>query len=154
AAIEGLGDRRCYAEILLAMAKTARYLPAGLSMGRPSMGPWRIQPIPSAAARTRRDGPPHPLQPPVMVAASRALSAVTIVQKAAVPETVTGLSSMPLDRYTGQFEISVIHVLTITQHGEELFAQLTGQPAVRLTAGHASEFADEPGDMKITFVPN
>jgi hypothetical protein len=163
AAIEGLGDRRCYADILLDMARTARYLPAGLAMARSSTVPWRIERILGTPALPTRIGPRRRLFTAAMLVPLAALSAVTIVQRAApglpglaapMAYTLTGSGLPPLDRYTGRFEIGVISVLTITQHGRELSAQLTGEPKLQLVAKHAQEFADELGDMSVAFVLN
>jgi hypothetical protein len=160
AAIAGLGNRRCYADILLDIAKTARPLAAGLAMARVSMLPWRIERILATKAAPARIGPRRRLLTVAIFVPVSALSAVTIVQKA-MPQaanlsaplstTLSGFGLSELDRYAGQYEIG-ISVLTIARQGKQLFARLTGQPDLTLAALGSREFADGFGDVSITFV--
>jgi hypothetical protein len=160
AAIAGLGDRRYYAGILLEIAKMARPLAGGLAMARSGMLPWRIDRILATAASPVRIGRWPRLLTAAMFVPVSGLSAVTIVQKAApqaanlsapLATTLSGLGLTELDRYAGQYEIG-ISVLTIARQGKQLFARLTGQPDLPLAALGGHEFADEFGDMSITFV--
>jgi hypothetical protein len=160
-AIERLGDRYYYADILLDMAKTARHLPAGLAMARSSIVPWRIERILASAAAPVRIKRRQRLLTVAMLMPLSALSAVTVVQKfrpqltsltAPVSDTLSGVGLTELDRYAGQFEIGAISVLTVTRHGDQLSARLTGQPELRLIASGSREFTDEFGDVSVTFV--
>jgi hypothetical protein len=159
-AIAGLGDSRCYADILVDMAKTARPLPAGLAMARSSMVPWRVERILAAAVVPADIGLRQRMLTAVMLVPLAALSAVSLVQRAvprlpgvATPaaDILTAPELSQLDRYTGQFEISPMSVLTISRHGEVLFAQITGEPRLRLIGLGSHEFADELGDVSIAF---
>jgi beta-lactamase regulating signal transducer with metallopeptidase domain len=169
-AIAGMDDRRCYADILLDVAEEAqvssardlivRDLPSSLAMARPSTVRRRVQRIlaattvPAAISWRRR----------VLIAAALvplgALSAGTIAQSA-VPVQIRPVVASPmdlgaprLDRYVGQFKISMMSVLTVTREGEQLFAQLTGQPKLWLIAVRDHEFVNELGDEEVTFVTN
>jgi beta-lactamase regulating signal transducer with metallopeptidase domain len=165
-AIAGIDDRRCYADVLLEVAGEAqawslqdfRDLPSSLAMARPSTVSRRVQRILAATTvpaaicwRTR-----------LLIAAAvvplAALSAGTIAQSAVpaqmrpVADSPMDLSAPRLDRYVGQFKVSVTSVLTVTREGEQLLAQLTGQPKLWLIAVRDHEFVNELGDEEVTFV--
>jgi hypothetical protein len=161
AAIEGLGDRRNYADILLDIAKTARPLASGLAMARSATVPWRIERILATAAAPVHIGRRQRVLTVAMLVPVSALSAVTIVQKAPpraanvtahVSSTPNGSGLTQLDRYAGQYEAGTVSVLSITRHREQLFAQLTGQPELHLFPSASHEFTDEFGDVNVTFV--
>jgi hypothetical protein len=94
-----------------------------------------------------------------------ALSAVTIAHgdapvevavhagRAAPPVTniEAGVAAARFDRYVGRFALAP-SVLAVTREGEQLFAQLTGEPKLRLVPLSGHEFVDERGDSRLAFV--
>jgi hypothetical protein len=162
AAIEGLGDRRCYADILLDIAINPQRLPAGLAMAHPRTVHRRVQRILTTTAVPATICWRWRLLTAAVLVPLGALSAVTIAHSAAparpdmvaAPITDPPIDAGPtrLDRYVGQFQINVTSVLTITRDGERLFARSTGQPKLRLLAVGDQEFVDELGDAHFTFV--
>jgi BlaR1 peptidase M56/Domain of unknown function (DUF3471) len=157
AAIEGLTDRRRYADILLDVASRARRLPGGLAMARPSTVRRRVQrilamtTIPARISSHRRWLIAAALVPPA--ALSGGTVAFSVAHQSAAPPTVSlPLAPTQLDRYVGQFELYVTSVISITRDGGQLFAQFTGQPKSRLTAIRDHEFVNEGGDANLTFV--
>jgi beta-lactamase regulating signal transducer with metallopeptidase domain len=162
AAIEGLGDRGAYAEILLDIATNPQRLPAGLAMAQPGTVRQRVRRILSATAVPARIGRRRRVLTAVALVPLGALSAVTIAQRAApaAPNLAAPLaasapidsSPMRLDRYVGQFQINMATVLTVTREGERLFAKSTGQAKLGLLAIGNHEFVDELGDAHLSFV--
>jgi len=146
-AIAGIDDRRGYADILLDVARNAQRLPSGLAMARPNTVRQRVdrilrETVPPAGLSRRRRALIAVALVPLAV-----LSAGTIVHKVMPMQ----IDAARLDRYVGYFQINVSSVLAVTRDGRELFAQLTGQPKLRLFAVHDHAFANERGDANITF---
>ncbi|HEY6293815.1 MAG TPA: serine hydrolase [Terriglobia bacterium] len=54
--------------------------------------------------------------------------------------------------YVGRFQLAPNFILTITQEGDHLFAQATGQPKAEIFAESDSEFFPKVSDAQITFV--
>jgi CubicO group peptidase (beta-lactamase class C family) len=54
--------------------------------------------------------------------------------------------------YVGRFQLASNFILTITQEGDHLFAQATGQPKAEIFAESDSEFFPKVSDAQITFV--
>jgi CubicO group peptidase (beta-lactamase class C family) len=54
--------------------------------------------------------------------------------------------------YVGRFQLAPDFILTITQDGDHLFAQATGQPKAEIFAESDSEFFAKVSDAQITFV--
>jgi hypothetical protein len=162
AAIEGIGDRRCYVDILLDIANNPQRPPAGLAMAHPRTVRRRVQRILTATAVPARICWRRRLLTTAALVPLGALSAVTIAHSAAparpdmaaplTTDAPTDAGPTRLDRYIGQFQINVTSVLTITRDGERLFARSTGQPKLRLLAVGDHEFVDELGDADVTFV--
>jgi hypothetical protein len=156
AAIAGLGDRRCYADILLDIAINPRHPPAGLAMAHPRTVRRRVQRILTATAVPARICWRRRLLTAAALVPLGALSAITIAHSAAParPDVVAPIDAGPmrLDRYVGQFQINAASVLTVTRDGERLFAQSTGQAKLRLFAIGDHAFVDELGDARVSFV--
>jgi len=54
--------------------------------------------------------------------------------------------------YVGRFQLAPDFILTITQEGDHLFAQATGQPKAEIFAESDHEFFPKVSDAQITFV--
>ena len=162
AAIEGLGDRRVYADILQEIAINPQRLPAGLAMAQPGTVGRRVQRILSTTAVPARIDLRRRVLTAVALVPLGALSAVTIAHSAAptrldfapalTADAQIDSSPTRLDRYVGQFQINMASVLTVTREGERLFAKSTGQAKLGLLAVGDREFVDELGDAHVTFV--
>ena len=59
-----------------------------------------------------------------------------------------------LERYTGAYRIGGRLVLTITRQGQQLYAQLTGQPAAAIYPETAASFVYRVVDARIDFIPD
>jgi BlaR1 peptidase M56 len=172
AAIAGMGDRRGYADILLAMAIPVRRLPAGLAMAHPGTVHRRVERILTASAAPGRIGSRQRLLTALVLAPMAAISAISIAQSAAPTaadlataptarapsaDAPIGIGSTPLDRldrldrYVGHFQMTATIVLTVTREGDQLFSQSTGQPKLRLIPVREHEFVKELVDASVSF---
>jgi bla regulator protein blaR1 len=61
------------------------------------------------------------------------------------------LDSAVLDRYTGDYQLAPSAVLAVTREGNQLFAQLTGQPKAEIFAQSESEFFYKIVKAQISF---
>ncbi len=61
------------------------------------------------------------------------------------------LDSAVLDRYTGDYQLAPSAVLAVTREGNQLFAQLTGQPKAEIFARSESEFFYKIVKAQISF---
>ena len=61
------------------------------------------------------------------------------------------LDSAVLDRYSGDYQLAPSAVLTVTREGNQLFAQLTGQPKAEIFAQSESEFFYKIVKAQISF---
>ncbi|HEV7985555.1 MAG TPA: hypothetical protein VGP20_05270 [Steroidobacteraceae bacterium] len=59
-----------------------------------------------------------------------------------------------LERYTGYYQIADRLVLTITRQGQQLLAQLTGQPAAEIYPETAASFVYKVVNARIDFIPD
>jgi hypothetical protein len=66
------------------------------------------------------------------------------------PEAIV-LDSAMLDRYTGDYQLAPSAVLAITREGNQLFAQLTGQPKAEIFAQSESKFFYKIVEARISF---
>lgn len=176
-ATAGLGDRRYYADTLLDVATDAQPLPSGLAMARPDTVRWRVNRVVSMTATPQPIGPRRRVAIAAAIVPMAALSAVTLARGSAPaqitadpagPAVLSGQAVLPgqvlapaagmpagigaaqLDRYAGQFAVGP-SVLTVTRDGEQLFAQLSGQPKLRLVPENSDTFVDERSDGHFAF---
>jgi hypothetical protein len=165
AAIAGLGDPRCYADILLDVASNHQRLPAGLAMASLGTLRRRMKRILTATAVSPKICRRKRLLITASLVPLAALSAGTIAPSAApmrlaplTPATQQGadlsmqLGPAQLDRYIGQFLVTGASVLTVTRDGARLFAQMTGEVPQRLIELSEHEFVTESGDANLDFV--
>jgi bla regulator protein BlaR1 len=61
------------------------------------------------------------------------------------------LDSVMLDRYTGDYQLAPSAVLAVTRDGDQLFAQLTGQPKAEIFAQSENEFFYKIVKAQISF---
>jgi hypothetical protein len=159
-AITSLTDRRGYADTLLDIARNAQPLPSGLAMARPATVRRRVARILSATTAPRRIGVRVRVATALAIVPMAAVSAATITHGgpvAAQAETdvlpatngIAGTGPMQSDACVGLFAIGP-SILAVTRDGEELFAQLSGQPKLRLTPMNDHEFVDERGHSRLT----
>jgi beta-lactamase regulating signal transducer with metallopeptidase domain len=162
AAIVGLDDRRCYAEILLDVASNHQRLPAGLAMATLGTVGRRVERILAATAVSPKICRRKRLLITASLVPLAALSAGTIAPGAAptrlarATQQGADLSMQPgpaqLDRYVGQFLVTGGSVLTVTRDGAHLLAQVTGEPRRRLIALSDHEFITEFGGANLAFL--
>jgi bla regulator protein blaR1 len=72
----------------------------------------------------------------------------TTSSEAAVP---INMESVLLDRYSGGYQLTPSAVLTVTREGDQLFAQLTGQPKAEIFAKSEREFFYKVVNAQISF---
>lgn len=73
---------------------------------------------------------------------------------AAAERAPVDLPAAILERYTGYYQIADRLVLTITRQGPQLYAQLTGQPAVEIYPETAASFVYKVVNARIDFIPD
>jgi hypothetical protein len=85
---------------------------------------------------------------------SNDLAALAFGEKVEMPhaQTEVKVDAKVLDAYVGEYEIRPGIVLTVTKAGEQLMAQLTGQPKFDLFAESETKFFLKVVDAQITFV--
>jgi hypothetical protein len=64
------------------------------------------------------------------------------------------LPASVLERYVGYYQIGDRAVLTISRRDDQLFAQVTGQPAVRIFPETVASFYYKVVDARIDFIPD
>jgi bla regulator protein BlaR1 len=95
----------------------------------------------------------------VAALASVSLALVTVAAEVGPPNATTPsetsmsitLDSAVLDRYTGDYQVAPNAVLAVTREGNQLFAQLTGQPKAEIFAQSESEFFYKIVKAQISF---
>ena len=95
----------------------------------------------------------------VTALASVSLALVTVAAEVGPPNATTPsetsvsitLDSAVLDRYTGDYQLAPSAVLAVTREGNQLFAQLTGQPKAEIFARSESEFFYKIVKAQISF---
>ncbi len=82
------------------------------------------------------------------------LAAIVFGEKYEIPRAQTEIKVEPkiLDAYVGRYEFTPAMVLTITNEGGQLMAQLTGQPKFELFAESESKFFLKVVEAAVTFV--
>ena len=155
AAIEAVGDRPAYAEILLEFARCGRReghqrLSAAVGMARTRTAFQRVERVLAAPAAPARLG-----------GRTRALIAVGVTPLAAV--TTMSFAKDGADHawapdagvfaaYVGRYQPETsITVLTVTAEADRLFLQETGKPKLALSADKANEFSNAAVNVGVTF---
>jgi hypothetical protein len=163
-AVAGLNDRTYYTDTLLRVARDTQALPTGLAMARPGTVRRRVRRILSMTAAPRQVGARTRIAIAVAIIPAAALSAVTLARGGAplpaadragpaappavhIPVTAGGSH---LDRYAGRFAMGS-SVLAVVSDGEQLFAQLSGYPQLRLIPVNEDTFIDERSDGHFAF---
>jgi beta-lactamase regulating signal transducer with metallopeptidase domain len=153
AAVAGLADRRGYADILLEVASDERRVPSGVAMARPGTVRRRVARILRATTAMERMGRHRRLLTTAALLPLAALSAGTVARGAAVPAVAADTDAAGgLDRYVGAYQLDVTMTLAVTRDGDQLFAQKTEQPKLRLIALGGPTFVTETGDATLTFI--
>jgi hypothetical protein len=162
AAIEAVGDRTSYAEILLDVASNVRRLPAALLMARPHTVRLRIERIlaatglPTRAGWRRRASFATALLPVVAICAMTIAPGGSSTQAVAQGAPAATSDPQGLDRYVGFYradpDILPDLVLTITREGDHLFEQRTGFPRLEFLPQNDHTFFNAFDDSGITFV--
>jgi hypothetical protein len=155
AAIEVIGDRPCYAEILLDVASRVGRAPAGLAMARPRTVRWRVERILAATGLPTRLGWRKRASFVTAFIPVIVLCAMTIApggsprqaaaQNTPVAEPKAGaVDSKGLDNYVGFYradpKVLPDLVLTVTRQGDHLFEQRTGAAQLELFAENDNDF--------------
>ncbi len=161
AAIEAVGDRPSYAQILLDFAKIGRHVPAAIGMARTRTAYQRVERALAPAAAYRRLGRTARL----LIAASfvplAAVTTASFAQQANSPAGIAGTAAQA-DSPAGAFadypgyyqpEASSI-VLAVTAEGGRLFIQESGKPRLALNADSSTQFSNPAANAQVTFTRN
>ena len=155
AAIEVVGDRPSYAEVLLEVASRVGRAPAGLPMARPRTVRWRVERILAATSLPIRIGWRKRVSFAAALVPVVALCAVTIVSGGSPRQAVaqntpaaepkaSAVDSKGLDNYVGFYradpKVLPDLVLTVTRQGDRLFEQRTGAAQLELFAENDHDF--------------
>jgi hypothetical protein len=169
AAIEAIGDRASYAEVLLDVASRVGRLPAAIPMARPHAVRLRIERILAAPGLPARIGWRRRASFATTLLPVVAVCAVTIAPGGSpnraiaqnAPAANVGGDPRGLDRYVGLYRpdpaIMPDIVVTITREGGHLFEQQTGRVKFEIFPQNDDEFfygMIEARDSRITFVRN
>ncbi len=170
AAIEAVGDRPCYAEVLLEVASRVGRAPAGLPMARPRTVRWRVERILAATSLPTRIGWRKRVSFAAALVPVVALCAVTIVSGGSPRQAVAQITpatepkagaveAKGFDNYVGFYradpKVLPDLVLTVTRQGDHLFEQRTGSAQLELFAENDHDFIYgvlDSRDSRISFV--
>ena len=161
AAIEAMGDRPSYAQILLDFAKCGRHVPAAIGMARTRTVYQRVERALAPAAAYRRLGRTARL----LIAASfvplAAVTTASVAQQAKSPAGIGGTSAQAdspagaLAEYLGYYQPeSSATVLAVTAEGGRLFIQESGKPRLALNADSSTGFSNSAANAEVTFTRN
>jgi BlaR1 peptidase M56/Domain of unknown function (DUF3471) len=169
AAIEVVGDRPRYAEVLLDVASRVGRAPAGLPMARPRTVRWRVERILAATGLPTRIGWRKRVSFAAALVPVVALCAVTIVSGGSPRQAVAQIAASAgpkagaveakgFDNYVGFYradpKVLPDLVLTVTRQGDHLFEQPTGSAQLELFAENDHDFIYgvlDSRDSRITF---
>jgi hypothetical protein len=159
-AIEVVGDRVGYAEILLDLMRYVRQAPAGLGMARACTIRARVETIlgtaavPSKAGWRRRIWTAAAIVPVVIVSAG---SIAYSVAPGSAPVTgdvadATAAARKPL--LVDFYSAGATSIFTVFREGDDRFGQLTGQRKLRLAVESDGTYSYSAAAGRITFAVN
>jgi len=174
AAIQDIGNRVRYAEILVGFGAAGTSVPAGLAMAGTATVPWRVERILADA-----------MLPPAMtwkiwallMACMLPAAALAVGAAAQAPSQGEVKSTSPydpltvaarkdeqqnarqqvsidanlLDNYTGFYQFDRFAVFTVKRLGDQLFVQLTGQQTFQVFPESAQKFFYKAAHAQISF---
>ncbi len=157
AAIEALGDRPSYAQILLDFAKSGRHVPAAVGMARTRTAYRRVERALAPAAAYSRLGRTARL----LIAASfvplAAVTTASFAQQANSPavQADSPAGANAFADYLGYYQPeSSATVLAVTAEDGRLFIQESGKPRLALNADSSTEFSNAAANAEVTFTRN
>jgi D-alanyl-D-alanine-carboxypeptidase/D-alanyl-D-alanine-endopeptidase len=68
------------------------------------------------------------------------------------PRQEVKMDAAVLEKYTGRYQLAPNFIITITRDGDQLYAQITGQPRAEIFAESEREFFYKVVDAQLTFV--
>ena len=157
AAIEAVGDRPNYAQILLDFAKTGRHVPAAIGMARTRTAYQRVERVLASAATYPKLG----RRARLLIAASfvplAAVTTASFAQQANSPaaQADSQAGAGAFADYLGYYQPeSSATVLAVTAEGSRLFIQESGKPRLALNADSSTEFSNPAANAGVTFSRN
>jgi beta-lactamase regulating signal transducer with metallopeptidase domain len=156
-ALEVLEDRPSYAEILLDFVQNVRQAPAGLEMARPCTVRARVEHILAAPAALpkigwrERIGTLAAILPVVVVSAGSIAYRATPITVSTIDRAgeVTAAARKP--QHVDFYSLGPTSVFAIFREGDDVFAQLTGQRKLPLTAKDDGTYSYSAAAGEITF---
>jgi beta-lactamase regulating signal transducer with metallopeptidase domain len=152
-AIEVVEDKCSYAEILLDLVQRVRHAPAGLEMARACTVRARVERILAAAAI-----PAHPGWRKRVWAAAAILplaiaSAMSVAYSRPTAPGVAApeIAAAAMPEHVSFYALGRDSIFAISQNGDELFGQLSGQRKVRLAAAGEGGYSYPALSGRITF---
>jgi beta-lactamase regulating signal transducer with metallopeptidase domain len=157
AAVEAMGDRPGYAEILLDFARSGRRAPAGVGMARTHASAQRVERLLSASAIPTRPGAAKRLLIAAALAPLAAVSTASLAKDARTPapqaqQTETAPADGPFAAYTGHYQPEdSVTLLTVTAEKDRLFIQESGKPKLPLYPEDGLGFSNKTVSVDVLF---
>ena len=139
-AIEVVEDRLSYAEILLDLVQHVRRVPAGIEMARACTVRSRVERILAATAFPaklgwgRRIATASIILPVVVVSAGSIAYRAAPATASAIDRVADAVSAVGKPQSVSFYSLDRASIFTVTQDGDALFGQVSGQRKLRLVA--------------------
>ena len=155
-AIEVVEDKCSYAEILLDLVQRVRYAPAGIEMARACTVGARVERVLAADAPPARLGWRKRAWAAAAILPLVVASAVSVAySRPTSPDVAAGgtpeMAAAALPERVSFYSLSRDSIFAISQTGDELFGQLSGQRKVRLAAVSEGTWSYATPSGQITF---
>ena len=161
AAIEAMGDRPSYAQILLDFAKCGRHIPAAIGMARTRTVYQRVERVLAPAAAYRRLGRTARLAIAASFVPLAAVTTASFAQQGNNPAGIAGTAAQAdspagaFADYLGYYQPEASStVLAVTAAGDRLFIQESGKPRLALNADSLMRFSNPAANAEVTFTRN
>ena len=157
AAIEAVGDRPSYAQILLDFAKIGLDVPAAVGMARTRTAYQRVERVLASTATYPKPGRRARL---LIAAGFVPLAAVTTAsfaqqanrQAAGTAQAGSPAAAEALADYLGRYQPeNSATVLAVTAEGGRLFIRESGKPRLALNADSSTEFSNSAANVNVAF---
>ena len=154
-ALEVVEDRLSYAEILLDLVQHVRRAPAGIEMARACTVRSRVERILEATAAPaklgwgKRIGTAAVILPVVIVSAGSIAYRAAPVSSPAQEHSAVPVTAMRKPQSVTFYSLGRASIFTVSQEGDELFGQASGQRKLRLAAADDGSYLYPASDGPI-----
>ena len=154
-ALEVVEDRLSYAEILLDLVQHVRRAPAGIEMARACTVRSRVERIleattaPAKLGWGKRIGTAAVILPVVIVSAGSIAYRTAPVSSPAQEHSAVPVTAMRKPQSVSFYSLGRASIFTVSQEGDELFGQVSGQRKLRLAAADDGSYLYPASDGPI-----